>query len=42
MVKILGNQQEDAWAMLEAVPTVHVARVVQTKAAVSRLSELVG
>ena len=40
VVKILGNQQEEAWAMLEAVPNVHVIRVVQTEAAVSKLAEL--
>jgi len=42
VVKILGNQQEEAWAMLEKLPNVHVIRVVQTEAAVSRLAELVG
>ena len=42
VVKILGNQQEEAWAMLEAVPNVWVIRVVQTEAAVSKLVELVG
>jgi succinyl-CoA synthetase beta subunit len=42
VVKILGNQQEEAWAMLEAVPNVHVIRVVQTEDAVSTLAELVG
>ncbi len=42
VVKILGNQQEEAWAMLEAVPNVHVVRVVQTEAAVAKLAELVG
>jgi succinyl-CoA synthetase beta subunit len=42
VVKILGNQQEEAWAMLEAVPNVCVIRVVQTEAAVSKLVELVG
>jgi succinyl-CoA synthetase beta subunit len=42
VVKILGNQQEEAWAMLEAVPNVHVIKVVQTEAAVSKLTELVG
>jgi succinyl-CoA synthetase beta subunit len=41
VVKILGNQQEEAWAMLETVPNVHVIRVVQTEDAVSRLAELV-
>jgi succinyl-CoA synthetase beta subunit len=41
VVKILGNQQEEAWAMLEKIPNVHVIRVVQTEDAVSRLAELV-
>jgi succinyl-CoA synthetase beta subunit len=41
VVKILGNQQEEAWAMLETVPNVHVIRVVQTEDAVSTLAELV-
>jgi len=41
VVKILGNQQEEAWAMLESVPNVHVVRVVQTEVAVSKLAELV-
>lgn len=42
VVKILGNQQEEAWAMLEPQPNVHVIRVIQTEAAVARLAELVG
>jgi succinyl-CoA synthetase beta subunit len=41
VVKILGNQQEEAWDMLEILPNVHVIRVVQTEVAVSRLAELV-
>ncbi len=41
VVKILGNQQEEAWAMLETVPNVHIIRVVQTEDAVARLAELV-
>jgi succinyl-CoA synthetase beta subunit len=41
VVKILGNQQEEAWAMLETMPNVHVIRVVQTEDAVSTLAELV-
>jgi succinyl-CoA synthetase beta subunit len=41
VVKILGNQQEEAWAMLETAPNVHVIRVVQTEDAVSRLAGLV-
>jgi succinyl-CoA synthetase beta subunit len=42
VVKILGNQQEEAWAMLEKVPNVHVIRVVQTEDAVAKLAELIG
>jgi succinyl-CoA synthetase beta subunit len=42
VVKILGNQQEEAWAMLEPEPNVHVIRVVQTEQAVAKLVELVG
>ena len=41
VVKILGNQQEEAWAVLEKVPNVHVIRVVQTEDAVATLAELV-
>jgi succinyl-CoA synthetase beta subunit len=41
VAKIIGNQQEEAWALLEQVPNVHVIRAVQTEAAVSRLVELV-
>lgn len=40
VVKILGNQQEEAWAMLETEPGVHVIRVVQTEAAVAELAKL--
>jgi succinyl-CoA synthetase beta subunit len=40
VVKILGNQQEEAWAMLEKFPNVHVIRVVQTEDAVAKLAEL--
>jgi succinyl-CoA synthetase beta subunit len=40
VVKVLGNQQEEAWAMLETLPNVHVIRVVQTEAAVERLAQL--
>lgn len=40
VVKILGNQQEEAWAMLETLSNVYVIRVVQTEAAVDRLAEL--
>jgi succinyl-CoA synthetase beta subunit len=42
VVKILGNQQEEAWAMLETVPNVHIIRVVQTEDAVAKLAVLVG
>ena len=42
VVKILGNQQEEAWALLETVPDVHLVRTVQTEAAVARLRALVG
>jgi len=42
VVKILGNQQEEAWDMLEREPDVYVIRVVQTEQAVSKLKELVG
>ncbi len=42
VVKVLGNQQEEAWAMLEQLPNVHVIRVTQTEVAVARLAELVG
>lgn len=41
VVKIIGNQQEEAWTRLEALPDVHVIRVVQTEAAVEKLAELV-
>ncbi len=40
VVKILGNQQEEAWAMLEPIPNVHVIRVVQTETAVDRLNSI--
>lgn len=42
VVKIIGNQQEEAWAMLEQTGGVHVIRGVQTEAAVEKLAELVG
>lgn len=42
VVKILGNQQEEAWEMLEPEPNVHVIRVVQTEQAVNKLAELIG
>ena len=35
VVKIIGNQQEEAWAMLELMPDVYVIRVVETETAVS-------
>ncbi len=41
VVKILGNQQEEAWQMLETQPNVHVIRVAQTESAVAKLAELV-
>jgi succinyl-CoA synthetase beta subunit len=41
VVKIIGNQQEEAWALLETLPNVHVIRVVKTEAAVEKLVELV-
>jgi succinyl-CoA synthetase beta subunit len=41
VAKIIGNEQEQAWALLEPEPQVHVVRVVQTEAAVARLAELV-
>jgi succinyl-CoA synthetase beta subunit len=41
VVKIIGNQQEEAWALLETQPDVHVIRTVQTEAAVGKLAELV-
>ncbi|MDP2974961.1 MAG: acetate--CoA ligase family protein [Anaerolineales bacterium] len=42
VVKVMGNQQEEAWAMLEKAPQVHVIRVVQTEAAVEKLAEQLG
>jgi succinyl-CoA synthetase beta subunit len=42
VVKILGNQQEEAWALLEPEPNVHVIRVIQTEEAIAKLVELVG
>jgi len=42
VVKILGNQQEEAWAMLESEPDVHTVCVVQTEAAVDKLAGLLG
>lgn len=40
VVKVLGNQQEEAWAKLEPLPNVYVVRVAQTEAAVNHLAEL--
>lgn len=42
VVKILGNQQEEAWAMLASEPDVHTICVVQTEAAVDKLAGLLG
>jgi succinyl-CoA synthetase beta subunit len=42
VVKILGNQQEEAWAMLASVPGIHTVCVVQTEAAVDKLASLLG
>ncbi len=42
VVKILGNQQEEAWAMLASVPDVYTIRGVQTEAAVDKLASLLG
>ncbi len=41
VVKILGNQQEEAWALLEPEPNVHVIDVIQTETAVAKLAALV-
>jgi succinyl-CoA synthetase beta subunit len=40
VVKILGNQQEEAWALLANVPGIHTVRAVQTEAAVDMLAGL--
>ena len=40
VVKILGNQQEEAWAMLASIPDVHIVCVAQTEAAVDQLASL--
>ncbi len=42
VVKIIGNQQEEAWQMLKDQPNIHIIQVVQTEAAVAKLAELVG
>ena len=40
VVKILGNQQEEAWAMLQTAPNIHTIRVCQTEMAVAKLANL--
>jgi len=40
VVKVIGNQQEEAWELLEGQPNVYVVRVVQTEDAVDRLVAL--
>lgn len=42
VVKIIGNQQEEAWQMLKTQPNVYIIQVVQTESAVEKLTELVG
>jgi len=42
VVKILGNQQEESWEMLQTQPNITVIKVVQTETAVAKLAELVG
>ncbi|MDR1778002.1 MAG: acetate--CoA ligase family protein [Desulfovibrio sp.] len=42
VVKILGNQQEEAWALLEKLENVHVFKDVQSEKAVARLAALLG
>ena len=42
VAKILGNQQEEAWALLEKLPNVHVFKDVQSEKAVARLAALLG
>jgi succinyl-CoA synthetase beta subunit len=42
VVKIIGNQQEEAWAMLEAIPGIHIASDFPTEAAVDQLVRLLG
>lgn len=41
VVKILGNQQEEAWAMLEKQPGIYVIKVTRTETAVNTLAHLV-
>ena len=40
VVKILGNQQEEAWSVLEPVSNVFVIRTVQTEEAIAKLASL--
>ncbi|MDR0239816.1 MAG: acetate--CoA ligase family protein [Deltaproteobacteria bacterium] len=42
VTKILGNQQEEAWALLETLPNVHVCKDVQSEKAVARLASILG
>lgn len=42
VVKIIGNQQEEAWQMLKTQPNVFVIQAVQTECAVAKLTEMVG
>ncbi|MDR1659459.1 MAG: acetate--CoA ligase family protein [Desulfovibrio sp.] len=42
VVKILGNQQEEAWTLLEKLENVHVFKDVQSEKAVARLAALLG
>lgn len=42
VVKIIGNQQEEAWQMLKTQPNVYVIQAVQTESAVAKMTELVG
>ena len=42
VTKILGNQQEEAWALLETLPNVHVFKDVQSEKAVARLASILG
>jgi succinyl-CoA synthetase beta subunit len=42
VVKIIGNQQEEAWAMLESAPGIHIVCDFPTEAAVDQLVSLLG
>jgi len=42
VVKIIGNQQEEAWEMLKSQPNIYVTQGVQTESAVAKLAELLG